>query len=71
MFNVFIYRENIMILITFQDQETHQFQNSFMAKCFIGYQSTQDIFVVKVRCDKASDYTAIEDYLRLLNTNIQ
>ena len=46
-------------------------QNSFMAKSFIGYQSTQNIFVVKVRCDKASDYTAIEDYLRLLNTNIQ
>ena len=42
-----------------------------MAKCFIGYQSTQDLFVVKVRCDKASDYIAIEDYLRLLNTNIQ
>lgn len=60
-----------MILITFQDQETHQFQNSFMAKCFIGYQSTLDIFVVKVRCDKASDHTAIDHYLRLLNNNIQ
>jgi hypothetical protein len=64
-------RENIMILITFKNQETYEFQDSFMAKCFIGFQSTQSISVVKVRCDRASDYVAIEEYLRLLNNNIQ
>lgn len=60
-----------MILITFQNQETYQFHNKFIAGIVIELQAQKDIRVVKFRCDKASDYTAIVEYLQLLNTNIQ
>ena len=59
-----------MILLTFSNNETYEFQNSFDAKALMEYKTFKGISVSKVRCN-TSDYTAIIAYARLLNSKIQ
>ena len=56
-----------MILITFSNNETLEFQDRFTAQLDIKTMRSFDIRAVKLRCDKSSDYMAIQDYIELLN----
>lgn len=60
-----------MILITFENQETLEFDDRFTAEVHVDTYVSAGIPVVKVRCDEASDYIAISEYSELLNLNIQ
>ena len=60
-----------MILITFENQETLEFEDRFTAEIHVDAYVSSGIPVVKVRCDNASDQTAILEYSELLNQNIQ
>ena len=59
-----------MILLTFSNNETYEFQKSFDARAYMESLTSKGISVSKVRCN-TSDYTAIMDYARLLNSKIQ
>ena len=60
-----------MILITFENQNTLEFNNRFTAEIHIDTYALLGIPVVKIRCDDTSDSIAINNYVELLNLNIQ
>lgn len=60
-----------MILITFENQETLEFDDRFTAEVHVDTYVSSGHPVIKLRCDDASDYAAIQDYIELLNHNIQ
>ena len=66
-----------MILLTFQNQETLEFdssnkeENQFNAMVHIDLYRSYGYNVEKLRCDTASDSTAIQNYIDSLNNNIQ
>jgi len=66
-----------MILLTFQNQETLEFdssnkeENQFNAMVHIDLYRSYGYNVEKIRCDKTSDSTAIQNYIDSLNNNIQ
>ena len=59
------------ILITFENQETLEFEDRFTAEIHVETYTSAGIPVVKVRCDDTSDYMAILEYSKLLNKTIQ
>ena len=66
-----------MILLTFQNQETLEFdssnkeENQFNAMVHIDLYRSYGHNVEKLRCDNASDSSAIQNYIDSLNNNIQ
>jgi len=68
-----------MILLTFdtKDNETLEFassnkeENQFNAMVHIDLYRSYGYNVEKIRCDKTSDSTAIQNYIDSLNNNIQ
>ena len=60
-----------MILITFENQETLEFDDRFTAEVHVDTYTSAGIPVVKIRCDDTSDSIAINNYVELLNKNIQ
>tara|TARA_Y100001970_G_scaffold280301_1_gene389065 strand:+ start:239 stop:421 length:183 start_codon:yes stop_codon:yes gene_type:complete len=60
-----------MILITFENQETLEFNDRFTAEVHVDTYTSAGIPVVKVRCDDTSDSSAISQYVELCNNNIQ
>ena len=60
-----------MILITFENQETLEFDDRFTAEVHVDTYTSAGIPVVKIRCDDTSDSIAINNYVELLNLNIQ
>jgi|TARA_R100001463_G_scaffold3922_1_gene15366 hypothetical protein len=60
-----------MILITFADQVTWELDDLFHAECLLEIHYKSGIPVEKLRCDDASDYIAINNYIELLILNIQ
>jgi hypothetical protein len=60
-----------MILITFENQETLEFDDRFTAEVHVDTYTSAGIPVVKVRCDDTSDSIAISNYVELCNNNIQ
>ena len=59
------------ILITFENQETLEFEDRFTAEIHVETYTSAGIHVVKVRCDNTSDSIAISEYSERLNQNIQ
>ena len=59
-----------MILITFSNEETLEFSNLITATLFLVLHSPEYV-AVKLRCVKASDYMALQNYIDLLNLKIQ
>jgi len=60
-----------MILITFKNQETLEFEDRFTAEVHVDTYTSAGIPVVKVRCDDTSDSIAISEYSERLNKTIQ
>jgi len=60
-----------MILITFENQETLEFEDRFTAEVHVDTYTSAGISVVKVRCDDTSDSIAISEYSERLNKTIQ
>jgi len=60
-----------MILITFENQDTLECNNRFEADFHVNHYALAGIPVVKIRCDDTSDSIAINNYVELLNLNIQ
>jgi len=66
-----------MILLTFQNQETLEFdssnkeENQFNAMVHIDLYRSYGYNVEKLRCDNTSDSIAIQNYIDSLNNNIQ
>jgi hypothetical protein len=60
-----------MILITFENQETLEFDDRFTAEIHVDTYVSAGIPVVKIRCEDTSDSIAINNYVELLNKNIQ
>ena len=60
-----------MILITFENQETLEFNDRFTAEVHVDTYTSAGIPVVKVRCADTSDSIAISQYVELCNNNIQ
>jgi hypothetical protein len=60
-----------MILITFENQETLEFDDRFTAEVHVDTYVSAGIPVVKIRCEDTSDSIAINNYVELLNKNIQ
>ena len=60
-----------MILITFENQETLEFDDRFTAEVHVDTYVSSGYPVVKVRCDDTSDSSAISQYVELCNNNIQ
>ena len=66
-----------MILLTFQNQETLEFdssnkeENQFNAMVHIDLYRSYGYNVEKLRCDNTSDSSAIQNYIDSLNNNIQ
>ena len=61
------------ILITFENQETLEFEDNdrFTAEVHVDTYTSAGIPVVKVRCDDTSDSIAISAYSERLNKTIQ
>ena len=59
-----------MILITFSNDETLEFSNRITATLFLALHSPEYI-AVKLRCERPSDFMVIQNYIELLNLNIQ
>ena len=59
------------ILITFENQETLEFEDRFTAEIHVETYTSAGIPVVKVRCDDTSDSIAISEYSERLNKTIQ
>tara|TARA_R100001530_G_scaffold102468_1_gene71243 strand:+ start:272 stop:457 length:186 start_codon:yes stop_codon:yes gene_type:complete len=59
------------ILITFENQETLEFEDRFTAEVHVDTYVSAGIPVVKVRCDDTSDSIAISAYSERLNKTIQ
>ena len=60
-----------MILITFENQCTWEFNDRLTAEIHVSLMKRAGIPVVKIRCDDTSDSSAINNYVELLNLNIQ
>tara|TARA_Y100001973_G_C5199530_1_gene336638 strand:- start:2731 stop:2913 length:183 start_codon:yes stop_codon:yes gene_type:complete len=60
-----------MILITFENQETLEFDDRFTAEVHVDTYVSSGYPVIKLRCSDASDYTALQNYIDVLNYNIQ
>ena len=60
-----------MILITFENQDTLEFNDRFTAEIHVDTYALGGIPVVKIRCEDTSDSIAINNYVDLLNLNIQ
>ena len=56
-----------MILITFSNNETLEFQNRITAQLDIKTMKSFEIRAVKLRCVKSSDYMALQNYIEMLN----
>ena len=63
-------RRKTMILITFSNDETLEFQDRFTAEVHVDLYKSFDYSVVKLRCEKSSDYMAIQNYIDLLKLKI-
>ena len=61
-----------MILVTFENQETIQFDNNdrFTAEVLIDTYVSAGLPVINLRCSDASDYMALQDYIFELNSKI-